>query len=288
MKEVFIGFDVGGTNIVGGLISKQGKILSSQSHPTQNNLGKKQIARNVIKIAEGLLGDNFKCIGIGLGWPSTVNICLSDKEIKVILEKKFKVPVFFDNDANLFAYSEALIGQAKKYSVVVGVTLGTGLGCGLIVDKKIYHGKGGASEFGHVSINLDGPKCACGSTGCFEEYAGSRAIRRLATKYKLGDKDGQVLSKLAKQGDKKAMKLWEEFGKQIGPGMVSIINAYDPEIIILGGQISGAWEFFHQSMNKEIKQRALLEPPVIKVSKLHNATIIGAGLLAKEESHVII
>ncbi|MBT6691553.1 ROK family protein [Candidatus Parcubacteria bacterium] len=281
MRKAFIGFDVGGTNIEGALISKEYTVLSLKSHPTQNNLGKKQVAKNVIKVAEELLGNN-KLSGIGLGWPTTrANIKLSGKEIKNILEKKFKVPVFFNNDADVFALSEAIIGQGKKYSIVVALTLGTGVGCGVVVDKKIYHGRGGASEFGHVSLNFNGPKCVCGNTGCFEEYAGSRALKRLGKKYKLNTGDGLALYNLAKQGNKKALRLWQEFGQQLGLGIISIIHAYDPEIIILGGQISKAWKFFHQSMEKEIKNKILFKPIPIKVSKLQKPNIIGTKLLQK-------
>lgn len=283
MPKTFLGFDVGGTSIKGGLVSSQGKIIKLASAPTQNHLGKKQIAKNVLQVAEELLAGHKKdCLAIGLGWPSRANVCLFDKEIKKILEKKFKLPVILENDANLFTLYEATIGQGKKYSFVVGVTLGTGIGCGLVIKKKIYCGKGGASELGHMILNFNGPRCKCGSVGCFEEYASSRSIARLAKKYKLAGQDGEKLYKLAKKGNQRALQVWKEFGKYVGLGMVSTINVYDPEIIILGGKISRAWKFFFPTMQKEVKTKFLLKPCPIKVSMVENAAILGAAILAQQ------
>jgi glucokinase len=281
MKQVFIGFDVGGTNIEAGLVAKSGQILATNSHATQNRLGKKQIAKNVIKVAEDLLSSQVKLKGIVLGWPSVVNLVLSGQEIKNILQKKFRVPIILENDANIFALSEAIIGQGKKYSTVVGLTLGTGVGSALVIDKKLYHGRGKASEFGHVSLNFDGPKCVCGNFGCFEEYAGSRALKRLAKKYKLGKQNGESLYELAIQGNKQAIKLWQEFGQQLGWGVVSVINVFDPDIIIIGGQITKAWKFFHKTMQQEVKTKAMFKNTPVKVSKLKNTAIAGAALLLK-------
>ena len=281
MKKAFVGFDVGGTNIEAGLVSEQGKILALFSHPAQTNKGKKQIAQNTIKVLEKLLTPDIKCLGICLAWPSPANMPLTISEIKKIISQKYKCPVFFENDANLFTLTEALRGQGKKHKTVVGVTLGTGVGCGVVDNKKIFNGRGEASEFGHVSLNFDGPKCVCGNKGCFEEYAGSRALKRLAKKYKLTAKNGQELYNLARQGNKKALKLWQEFGKYLGIGLTSITNAYDPDVIILGGQISKAYKYFDKAMKQEIKTKALLKPPIIKVSKFKNAAIEAAAFASK-------
>ena len=281
MQQVFIGFDVGGTNIQAGLVSKSGKILKLVLQPTQNHLGKEQVAKNVVKAAEDLLSPKVKLVGIVLGWPSTVNVSLSGEEIKNILQKKFKVSIVLENDANIFALSEAILGQGKAYKTVVALTLGTGVGSALVIDKKLYKGRGNASEFGHVSLKHDGPKCVCGNYGCFEEYAGSRALKRLAKKYKLGKQDGESLYKLAIQGNKQAIKLWQEFGTQLGWGTISAVNAFDPDIIVVGGQISKAWKFFHKTMQQEVSAKAIFKNIPIKVSKLKNPAIAGAALLLK-------
>ena len=183
MKKAFIGFDVGGTNIAAGLVSKQGKILDLTSHPTQAKKGKQQIAKNTLKVLDELLSGDVECLGLCLAWPGKSNVPLIGQEIKKIISKKYKYPVYLENDANLFTLAEAFIGQGKNKRVVVGITLGTGVGSGVVIDKQLYGTQGYNPEFGHISINFDGPKCKCGNYGCFEEYAGSRSLKRLAKKY---------------------------------------------------------------------------------------------------------
>lgn len=282
MPKTYLGFDVGGTNIEGGLVSNTGRIIKLSSLPTQADLGKKQTAHNVVKVAEELLATNPNCLGIGLGWPSVANVPLTGPVIKKILEKKIKLPVILNNDANLFTLAEATIGQGKKYSIVVGLTFGTGVGAGLVIDREIYSGRGLASELGHITLNFKGPKCKCGNRGCFEEYAGKRALRRLGKKYKTSQQGGVNLEKLARQGDKKALKVWADIGRAIGTGIISAINAYDPEIIILGGKISRAYPFFKTTMNEIIKKGSLTRACPIKVSRMTNAAIIGGALLVKQ------
>ncbi|MFA6307507.1 MAG: ROK family protein [Patescibacteria group bacterium] len=281
MTKAFIGFDVGGTNIAAGLVSKQGKILKLVSHPAQVKLGKKQIAQNTLLVLDSLLKANISCLGICLAWPSPANMPLTLEEITKIISKKYKFPIYSENDANLFTLAEALIGQGKKYKTVVGITLGTGIGCGVVDDKQIFNGRGKASEFGHVSLNFNGPKCVCGNRGCFEEYAGSRSLKRLAKKYKLAAENGQDLYILASQGNKKALQVWTEFGRYLGFGLIGVVKAYDPEIIVLGGQIAKAYKFFAQTMNKELQHKPLFKLPIIKVSKLKNAAIIAAAFISK-------
>jgi glucokinase len=281
MKKAFIGFDVGGTNIAAGLVSKQGQILALASHPAQIKKGKKQIAKNTLKILDELLSKNVECLGISLAWPGKSNMPLTLEEIRKIFSKKYKYSIFSENDANLFTLAEALVGQGKLYKTVVGITLGTGIGAGLVDNKKIFNGRGKASEFGHVSLNFNGPICKCGNRGCFEEYAGSRSLKRLAKKYKLKENTGKELYDLAKAGNKKALKVWDDFGQYLGFGLIGVIKAYDPDIIVLGGQISQAYKFFAKSMNRELKYKPLFKVPFIKVSKLKNAAIVAAAFVDK-------
>ena len=277
MKKVFIGFDVGGTNIAAGLVSRQGRIFDVVSQPTQASKGKKQVIKNTLKILDELLDKDIECLGVCLAWPGKSNMPLSGLEIKRLIKKKYKYPVFLQNDADSFTLSEALLGQGKKYKRVFGITLGTGVGSGLVVDKKLIAGL----EFGHTSMNFNGPKCACGNYGCFEEYAGSRALKRLAKKYKLKVNSGEELYNLASQGNKQALNLWDEFGHNLGLALIGAARAYEPDIIILGGQISKANKFFGQKMNKTLKYKNSFRPPLIIVSKLKNAAISAAAFVDK-------
>lgn len=285
MKKYFLVFDVGGTNLEGALGDSQGHIYHYHSTPSQNHLGKKQVASNLLGLAQTILAlSPQKISAISLGWPSSANMSLTGAEIKKILIQKFNLPVYLDNDANLFTLGESVLGQAKVYRHVVGVTMGTGIGCGLVIDRELYYGQGGASEFGHVTIDYRGARCSCGSFGCWEEYAGKKGLVKLAKKYKLKTADGSELYQLALKKNKKAILLWQEFGFFMGVGLASLINAYHPEIIILGGKISRAHHFFYQTMEREIKKRALLSPCPIKVSHMANAALVGASILAKQKT----
>ena len=163
MKTFYIGIDLGGTNIKAALVSKTGQLSHSLSHPTQARSGKLKIIANTLDLVEQLLAQPGKCLGIGLSWPSTSNQPLSNVEIKKILRKKYSLPVVYENDANLFTLGEAVYGQGKKYSTVVCLTLGTGLGCGVVDKGQLYVGRSGVSEIGHTIIYFDGHKCVCGS-----------------------------------------------------------------------------------------------------------------------------
>jgi len=281
MEQAYIGFDVGGTNIAAGLVSQSGEVLKVVSVPAQTNKGKKQIAKNTLKVLDELLSSDIKCLAICLAWPSPANMPLTISEIKKIISQKYKYPLFSENDANLFTLAEALIGQGKQYKTVVGITLGTGLGCGVVDNKQIFNGRGQASEFGHISLNFNGPKCVCGNRGCFEEYAGSRSLKRLAKKYKLSANTGEELYDLAIKGNKAALQVWQELGKYLGFGLIGVVKAYDPDIIILGGQIAKAHKFFAKSMYQELKYKPLFKLPLIKVSKLNNAAIVAAAFVNK-------
>lgn len=277
-QKLYLGIDMGGSNVKGGLVTPHGKIIKQFILPTPRSRRNKDIVFTVNKVVEYLI--NFqRPFGIGLGWPGTANVPLKGKIMKKVLEKKFKLPVLLENDANCFALGEALLGKGKKYSIVLGITIGTGIGCGLVINKKIYRGKGRASELGHTTFDFQGPVCECGSRGCFEQYVGKKGLKRLAEKYNLRENDGLVLFQQAKRGNKKALKIWQEMGKLLGLGIVNAINAYDPEIIILGGKISGAWRFFKKEMENEIRKRSFIKHCPIKTSNLANSAIVGAAAL---------
>ena len=197
------------------------------------------------------------------------------------LEKKIPLPVWVENDASCFALAESLIGAGKNYSVVLGITLGTGLGGGLVINQKIFKGKGGASELGHTILDFHGPKCECGNAGCLEQFVGKKGLARLAKQHHFATKEGAALYRLAQDGNKKALRIWQVLGSFLGIGLVNAINVYDPEIIVLGGGISQAGKFFKKAMESEIKRRSFLKPGLIKVSQLKKGGVIGAALLAK-------
>ena len=285
MKHI-IGVDVGGTNIRAAVVSN-GKIISKIKTKTETKKGQKVVLRRIVDIIEGFPNKNIA--GIGLGVPGMIdakngivkyspNLPLKNVNIKKIIEKEFKKPVFIDNDANCFTLAETLYGAAKNKKNVIGLTIGTGIGSGIVIYGKLYHGRGSAAELGHTTINFNGPKSKCGNNGCVESYV---SIRGILNRVKgLYIKNPKELFELAEQKNKKALKLWQETGFYLGVAVANFANIFDPDAIVIGGNIAKAWNFFSKEMNKTIKKRALIRNVKVVKSKLgEDAGILGAASL---------
>ncbi|MBD3247518.1 ROK family protein [Candidatus Pacearchaeota archaeon] len=196
--------------------------------------------------------------------------------------KKFTKKLILENDANC-----AALGAFKKYgsaknSNLVCLTLGTGIGCGIITNKKLYKGEGKASEFGHTTIDFNGRKCTCGNIGCLEEYVSTRGLLRIAKNNGL-KVDCYELYDLANKGNKKALKTYREYGNIIAVALVNIANTLDPSVIVLTGGLSYASEFFLSHAKKKAKL-GYFEGinPVIKCHS-ENLSLMGALELIKNE-----
>jgi len=281
-----IGVDLGGTNIKTALVTAKGKIIKKYETPTQANKGSKTIVNNIISSIKKIKSGKIAGIGIGSPGPlnyktgtvlNPVNLPFRNTPLRKIIQNKFKLKIFLDNDANCFALAEAVFGQGKKYENVVGITLGTGFGGGLVINKRVYHGRNNAAELGHMTINYDGPKSRCKNHGCIETHVAARGIKRI-----YGGSNPYSIYKLALKGNKKAIKTFDEMGYYLGIGLTNIIYAFDPDLIIVGGKISNSWNYFSKSMNKTIKEKYFSKPCKIVKSNLKEAGILGAAALVLE------
>ncbi|MBN4049229.1 ROK family protein, partial [archaeon AH-315-M20] len=251
--------------------------------------GTKTIIKNIISSIKRVKTGKISGIGIGSPGPmnykkgiitNPVNLSFRNTPLRKLIQDKFKIKTYLDNDANCFALAEAVFGQCKKYENVVGITLGTGFGGGFVINKKIYHGRNNAAELGHVTIKYDGQNAKSGNNGAIEEYTIARGITRL-----YGKSNPYSIYKLALQGNKKAIKTFERMGYFLGIGLANIIYAFDPDIIVIGGKISNSWKFFSRNMNKVVKERYFSKPCPIVKSKLNDSGILGAGALVLENSN---
>ena len=259
-----IGVDIGGTEITAGIVSGR-RLLKKIAVKTGKN--KKEVIKNILNIIEALFDKKIEAIGIGVPGPAnyekgvvgdTPNTPLKGVNLKRVVERKFKKKVVMDNDANCFVLGEAI--RLKKKNVV-GLTLGTGVGGGIVINGKLYRGKGNAGELGHCTIKYDGPKSKF-SNGSLESYAAAKSIKR----------DYGVASI-----DLKSRKAWNEIGEKVGVGVANLINAFDPDVVVLGGGISRSFSRFKAGMNKEIKRRAIRKVKVVKGKE--DSGIIGASWL---------
>ncbi|MCH8067525.1 MAG: ROK family protein [Nanoarchaeota archaeon] len=282
-----IGIDLGGTSIKTALITSKGRIIKKYETPTQADKGSKTVVDNIISSIEKIKSGKIAGIGIGSPGPlnyktgtitNPVNLPFRNIPLRKIIQSRFKTKVFLDNDANCFALAEAVFGQGKKYENIIGITLGTGLGGGFVINKKVYHGRNNAAELGHMTIKYDGPKSRCKNNGCIETHVAARGIKRL-----FNGSDPYSICKLALKGNKKAIKTFDKMGYYLGIGLTNIIYAFDPDIVVIGGKISDSWKFFSKTMNEAVKERYFTKPCKIVKSNLKEAGILGAGALVLEK-----
>lgn len=270
-----IGVDIGGTKIKAGLINSSGKIQKRAEIFTEAEKGKKMILKNIFTAIDSVIDGNTAAIGVGV--PGLVKngriiICphvsrLDGANIKRILEHRYKARVMVENDANCFAMGEAVFGAGRKSNYLVGITLGTGIGSGIIINKEIYHGMGNAGELGHTIINLD-----CKGKEQAEDYLSIGAF---------GGKIPKKIFELAEKGDRKSREIFGNYGKMLGIFLANTILAFDPDCIVVGGNISNAWKYFNKTMSAEIKKRAMMNNAKIIKRKLgDDAAVLGAAYLA--------
>jgi len=311
-EKYAIGVDLGGTNIKIGIVSNKGKLVKSTSIKTEADCGPKKVISNIIKGVEIILVKNkYKIQGIGIGCPGVVSTKKGIvenapnlpgwKKVKLgqIIKDKFKYPVHLENDANAAAIGELIFGAGKNIDSFVMVTLGTGVGGGIVFNKKIFRGEfGAAGEIGHISIDVNGPKCNCGSTGCIEAYAGNSYLKDQIRSELKNYPDSKVwqlidddLSKVSprfiqeasEQNDKYAKLVIKRMGEQLGAALASLSNLLDISTFIIGGGVAGFGNPLFDSIRSTISERVLLplRPRVlVKPAKLKNeAGIKGASSL---------
>lgn len=309
-----IGIDLGGTDIKAGLLAADGKLSCRIIVPTRVDEGAKAIAARiaqtiyqVIEAAEK--GEKKEIIGIGLGAPGLIiadsgiihfspnfpgwsDIPLLDY-VNAELDD-LDLPLYIDNDVNVMVLGELHHGAGIGYENVVALTLGTGVGGGVVIDRKVYHGSWNtAGELGHTVVQPNGRKCGCGNHGCLEAYAGARHIvERTQQQIADGRKtclDPEVLTpkqiaEAATSGDKLALDIFLETGKYIGIALTSIAHILNPQIAIIGGGIAAAGEnLLFQHIREEFKKRAMDIPGGMQIvpAKLGNdAGLVGAAMLA--------
>jgi glucokinase len=318
--KMAIGIDIGGTNIKAVLVSEDGTVLTSQSHPTPADGHGDNMKELLFKILRSILNeDALKAFspagsgagdiaGIGFGIAGLIdrkngtviyspNIPSINKlPIKDIIEKEFSLPVVVENDANACAYGEKWVGTGKDFDNFIVLTLGTGLGSGLIYKGRPYDG---AIEAGHMVIEPKGRPCTCGSVGCLESYASGRAIVDIATSalekgaesiltkfcegnyYKITPED---IFKAALEGDSFSRELFRPMGHYLGIGIANLINLLSPDAVIIGGGLVGAWDLFIEELQKEVSKKALkpLAPNVriLKTILKKDCGSVGAAGLA--------
>ena len=296
-EQRVIGVDLGGTKILAGIVDRAGAVGRRRETPTPTSSQPELLSALEAAVAE-LLEDGVGAIGFGI--PSTidqrsgravssVNIPLADLDVRTWMRDRFGLPVGIDNDANAATLAEWAHGAGRGTRHMVMLTLGTGVGGGLILDGRPYRGAIGAgAELGHMVIDLDGPPCqgSCTGRGHLESLASGRAATIAAQEAFGPAVDAHRLVRLAQEGDASAVELLATLGHRLGVAIGSLVNIFNPELVVIGGGFAAAGDFLLGPAREAIQREALLPGrDLVRVVRAELGTaagLVGAGLVAFE------
>ena len=310
---VTIGIDLGGTNIAAGLVNEEKKLVAKKSVPTLGKRPAEEIIRDMAQLALSLIRENElserEVSAIGIGCPGTVdphtgeiiftpNLPFRRTNVREAFREYTSIPVYCGNDADAAALGEAYAGAAAGCSSAVMITLGTGVGGGVIIDKHIVSGFNGAGgELGHMVIVKDGEPCNCGRRGCWEAYSSATGLIRMTKaamekhpesalwKFapSLGEVNGRTAFDGLRAGDPAAKEVVDEYVSYLATGLTNIINIFQPEVILLGGGVAKEGQFLIDLLLPQIDRERYgkdVAKTQIKPAMLGNdAGIIGAAML---------
>jgi len=303
-KRFIVGIDLGGTNLKIALLDLKYRIRHKEVLNTQRFTKKEVLISAIIDSVDKILKDNNlsrkSLLGVGLGLPGPIDYekgivhffpnipGWKEVKLKYILERKLRLPVFVDNDAKVMALAEYKLGAAKGSTNAICITLGTGVGGGVIINGRLYRGlSNAAGEIGHLPINEKGPRCNCGGRACLESYIGNNRILKEARKIFGHVITLEKLSYLASKGNHKAKAIWLKVAERLSVTLVGVVNLLNPDCIVIGGGVAGVGKVLFDNIKKIILTRAMgVQAGHVKVFKArlgNNAGLIGAAIMVKEE-----
>jgi len=313
----YIGIDLGGTKIAAGIVDEEGRIVYKDSVPTGRTRKSDEIVNDICMLVQKLLNDSqiaAKDIdSVGIGSPGSLdrdkgiiianfNLNFRNVRIRDEIQKVIAVPVYVENDANCAAIAESIAGAAKGAEYAVIITIGTGIGGGVIINNKIYIGANGAgAELGHIVIDLDGEACTCGRKGCWEAYSSATALIRQTKRAVSGNPQSKILELVggdldkinaktafdaARLGDETGTLVVDRYIDMLADGLANIVNIFQPDLIVLGGGVSKEGENLLSPLREKMKGRTFfvgdLKKTGLAAARLGNdAGIIGAALISK-------
>ena len=313
---LYVGIDLGGTGIKAGLVNEEGTIVARAECPTGVERGHEAVIADMAKLALDVIAkggatlDEVKAVGIGLPGiqdprtghvPFCTNLYWHDVPVVELMQKVIDKPIYIGNDATVAGLAESVAGVSKGYSTSVFITLGTGVGGGIVIDGKPYSGPNGVgSEIGHIPMDIGGEPCSCGNYGCLERYCSATAVIRMGKQMVLQHPDslmydlcGGDVSKLtakmvfdaARELDDVAMKVFNHYVDYLCKAIYTIIAFLDPEMIVLGGGISKSGDFLLNAVRERIPRYLLFKTlpySRVEIARLGaDAGMIGAAMLGR-------
>lgn len=304
-----LGIDIGGTNLVGGCVAEDGSALHGfASEPTHAEAGATDVLARLATLAKGVMAatrrevPGAEIIGLGIGAPGpldtkrgivhlTPNLGWRDLPLRQLVTDALGLPASLDNDANCAVVGEWWVGAAKGSRHAVGITIGTGIGGGIIVDGELLHGASDcAGEIGHTTIDTEGRKCGCGNYGCLEAYASGPAIARRAVEAveageesrlaeyaggNLAEVTAQTVYEAAEDGDRVALEVVDDTAHFLGIGIANLINILNPEMVVVCGGVTRAGEKLFIPLRREVARRAFR--PAVEACRIVPGTLPGTA-----------
>lgn len=290
-----VGAKITSDHVVVVEIELDGTVRRTKVHPFRPR-SRAALVQLVDILSSFVAGDDSRLLGVGVGVPGSVDAQASGMvdaptmgwsrvALGPALRAALNVPVLIDNDVNTLAAAERLYGVGRTLSSYLLVTIGRGIGCGIVVDGSIYRGSaGGAGEIGHIPVHEDGPRCACGGRGCLESYVGEAALVRRAVADGVVDGRGNIaaLLKAARDGDQAALAIYQDAGALLGRALAGVVHTLDPETVVLMGEGIDAWPFWRDGFDRAL-QRHLMPArrnlPVVVESWSEEKWAVGAASL---------
>jgi glucokinase len=306
-----VGVDLGGTNIVVGVLPADGsREMAVRTQPTRSDLGAEAVVERIVRMIEdavaivrtetGATRDDF--LGVGVGAPGPLdrhsgvvavapNLGWKNFPLRELVQREIGLPVKLDNDANCATLGEWWTGAARGGRNVVGITIGTGIGGGLILDGRLYHGSSDvAGEIGHTTLDATGRRCKCGNYGCLEAYASGTAIAERAREA-LGLGETSLLPELAggqperitaamvyeasERGDPLAREIVRETARFLGAGIANLLNTFNPDVVVIAGGVTQAGEALFEPLRVEVRRRAF--KPAVDACRIVPGTLPGTA-----------
>ncbi len=305
--DFVIGIDIGGTNLVVGAVAADGtRVVGAHSQPTNPSRGADAVIESLVAMGRQTLGalavevPSARVLGLGIGAPGpldtrrgvvllTPNLGWVDMPLRDRLSEGLGLPASLDNDANCAILGECWVGAARGATHVIGITIGTGIGGGIVLDGRLHHGVADcAGEVGHITIDLDGRLCGCGNYGCLEAYASGPAIARRATE-RLNEGDDSVLLQLvdgdlsrvtaqtvyeaAHAGDPVALDVVRDTAHYLGAGIANLLNIFNPDHVVIVGGVTRAGDSLFEPLRREVARRAF--KPAVRSCQIIPGTLDG-------------
>ena len=309
MPNFSIGVDLGATNLRIAAVNQSGDLLEKISLGTQAAMGRDHVLHEMCNAIRALVSNHQSpsslLDGIGIGIPGILDMRTgllrespnlpgwADSPMQAQIEHILGARVIVENDANVAALGEKWLGAARGVDDMIMLTLGSGLGGGIVLGGRIWHGMAGmAGEIGHMTVESEGLPCSCGNRGCIEQYVSASAIVRMAEEaISAGrsaglakaatsdpDFDAKAVYTLAMHGDQEAMKIFSRLGRALGICIANLINIFNLPMYVVGGGISSAWEAFSPSTFQELKERSMVYSATAPVPQVSNARSSSRGV----------